>query len=116
MWLLMNVHLESYIWRAFYREHYEFNELRKKYSGGCYIATSAYGDYNHPQVIKLRRFRDNILEKKLFGRWFIKVYYLLSPIITLLFGKIGLFNRINRFLLNKIIDFIDIKTNPNEDK
>ncbi|MCK9450279.1 MAG: hypothetical protein M0Q90_01140 [Bacteroidales bacterium] len=47
--------------------------------GGCYIATMAYGDYNHPQVIELRRFRDDFLSKTIFGRSFIKFYYKYSP-------------------------------------
>ena len=29
-------------------------------NSGCYIATMAYGDYDHPQVLVLRRFRDDI--------------------------------------------------------
>ena len=48
-------------------------------SGGCYIATMAYGDYDHPQVLELRRFRDEILEKSLLGRFFISIYYSFSP-------------------------------------
>lgn len=48
-------------------------------SSGCYIATMAYGDYNHPQVLKLRRFRDEILHNSLLGRIFIKLYYAVSP-------------------------------------
>jgi phosphotransacetylase len=32
---------------------------------GCYIATIAYGSYDHYQVIKLRKFRDTYLEKRI---------------------------------------------------
>lgn len=32
-------------------------------SEGCYIATMAYGDYDHPQVIILRDYRDYTLKK-----------------------------------------------------
>jgi hypothetical protein len=32
-------------------------------SSGCYIATMAYGSYEHPQVLELRKFRDDILAK-----------------------------------------------------
>ncbi|WP_166382472.1 CFI-box-CTERM domain-containing protein [Polaribacter sp. 11A2H] len=46
---------------------------------GCYIATMAYGDYNHPQVIELRNFRDDFLSKTIVGRHFIKFYYKYSP-------------------------------------
>lgn len=47
--------------------------------GGCYIATMAYGDYNHPQVMELRKFRDDFLSKTIIGRNFIKFYYKHSP-------------------------------------
>lgn len=47
--------------------------------GGCYIATMAYGDYEHPQVIVLRQFRDSYLSKYVWGRMFIKFYYAHSP-------------------------------------
>lgn len=46
---------------------------------GCYIATMAYGNYNHPQVMELRKFRDEFLRKTFLGRYFIKVYYKYSP-------------------------------------
>jgi len=46
---------------------------------GCYIATMAYGDYDHPQVMELRRFRDGFLSKTIVGRRFIKFYYKYSP-------------------------------------
>ncbi|MCM1094541.1 MAG: hypothetical protein NC421_11360 [Lachnospiraceae bacterium] len=48
-------------------------------SGGCYIATMAYGDYNHPQVMVLRDFRDSFLAKRDWGQHFIKYYYAHSP-------------------------------------
>jgi hypothetical protein len=47
--------------------------------GGCYIATMAYGDYDHPQVLELRKFRDDFLSKTIIGRNFIKLYYKYSP-------------------------------------
>src|SRR5690606_41461624 len=39
-------------------------------SSGCYIATMAYGDYDHPQVMELRKFRDEFLNKSALGRSF----------------------------------------------
>ena len=48
-------------------------------SGGCYIATMVYGDYDHPQVMVLRDFRDNFLQKHALGRSFINFYYKHSP-------------------------------------
>lgn len=48
-------------------------------SGGCYIATMVYGDYDHPQVMALRNFRDEFLDHREWGRRFIRFYYKHSP-------------------------------------
>lgn len=48
-------------------------------SGGCYIATMVYGNYNHPQVMVLRGFRDDVLQQNIFGRAFVRFYYRYSP-------------------------------------
>jgi len=81
------------------------NENKKK-SEGCYIATMAYGDYDHPQVIKLREFRDEILSKTKLGRWFIKFYYHHSPtLVKRLNGKPAI-NKITRNVLNLFIKAI----------
>lgn len=53
-----------------------------KPKSGCYIATMAYGDYEHPQVVVLRSFRDNYLSKSFLGRQFIAVYYGFSPLLV----------------------------------
>jgi hypothetical protein len=48
-------------------------------TSGCYIATMAYGNYDHPQVQELRKFRDQFLSQSLLGRNFIRFYYKYSP-------------------------------------
>ena len=53
--------------------------IQSNKSGGCYIATMAYGDYDHPQVMVLRQFRDVYLDKRNWGKKFIKFYYANSP-------------------------------------
>jgi len=45
----------------------------------CFIASAVYGDPSLPQIVALRRFRDNTLRQNFFGRFFIKIYYHLSP-------------------------------------
>ena len=47
--------------------------------GGCFIATAVYGDYDHPQVRVLRRFRDRVLVKSTAGRRFVRWYYRAGP-------------------------------------
>lgn len=54
----------------------------KKDSGACFIATAVYQDYDHPQVLKFRRFRDTQLKPRFFGRAFIWVYYKIGPILA----------------------------------
>jgi len=56
-------------------------------NSGCFIATATMGDYNHPVVLDLRNFRDQFLLKSLFGRVFVKIYYLFSPPIAKLISK-----------------------------
>ena len=75
-------------------------------SSGCYIATMAYGDYDHPQVVILRQFRDEALIKSAFGKWFIKTYYRYSPLLVeKLKNKRGI-NAIIRKTLNQFIKLI----------
>lgn len=56
-------------------------------NNGCYIATCIYGSYDCPEVWTLRRFRDYTLDESWYGRLFIKVYYKVSPLLVMLFGK-----------------------------
>jgi len=48
-------------------------------TGGCYIATMVYGSYNAPEVMVLRRFRDEVLQQSAIGRKLVQVYYKYSP-------------------------------------
>lgn len=59
--------------------HIGFRNHQSSNSGGCYIATMVYGDYDHPKVMILRNFRDNFLDHFKLGRSFIKFYYKYSP-------------------------------------
>ena len=46
----------------------------------CFIATAAMGDYDHPDVVQLRLFRDRFLLKRSWGKLFTKFYYRFGPI------------------------------------
>lgn len=74
---------------------------------GCYIATMTYGDYNSPQVIILRKFRDNYLKKYFLGKVFISLYYLLSPKMVSMSKNNKYFIKLSRnsldFFINKFL-------------
>ena len=73
---------------------------------GCYIATMAYGDYDHPQVLELRRFRDEILKKSLFGRFFISCYYAVSPSLVEYLKHNHRINVLIKKILDNFINYI----------
>ena len=75
-------------------------------SGGCYIATMAYGSYDHPQVLQLRKFRDEALSSSAFGRRFISAYYKFSPKLVELLKDKQIINSAIRTLLNTFIRII----------
>ena len=49
---------------------------------GCFVATAVYENPSHPQVLRLRNFRDNTLANHLYGRLFIKIYVWIGPRIA----------------------------------
>ena len=55
----------------------------------CFIATACYGDYEHPIVVELRRFRDEILTPTQIGRLFVDWYYRWSPHLASRIAKSG---------------------------
>lgn len=75
-------------------------------SFGCYIATMAYGSYEHPQVLILRNFRDNTLSKSSFGRGFIRIYYTYSPKLVEHLKDKPIINKTIKSILNTIIRII----------
>lgn len=47
--------------------------------GACFVATAAYGDRLHPEVVWLRRWRDTVLVRSPAGRTFIRYYWKVGP-------------------------------------
>ena len=55
---------------------------KQKGGGGCFVATAAFGDANHPDVELLRRFRDKVLSQHELGRDFIAIYQRFGPVLA----------------------------------
>lgn len=72
--------------------------------GGCYIATMVYGDYDHPQVMHLRKFRDNILLNSALGHILVKIYYFVSPYLVTVLKERKSINLIIKRILDRLIE------------
>ena len=70
---------------------------------GCYVATAVYGSYDCPEVWTLRRYRDNTLAEKWYGRLFIKLYYTISPTLVKWFGDTDWFKKLWKGKLDRMV-------------
>ena len=76
-------------------------------SGGCFIATACYGNYNSPEVIVLRNYRDEKLLKTFFGKFFVHVYYRVSPFFASIISRSDFLKSATRkFLLQPILHWL----------
>lgn len=72
-------------------------------SGGCFIATAAYGSYLNPHVKVLRDFRDVFLMSSSIGRKSVRLYYQHSPRIARTIEKYSLLQTVARQALLPLI-------------
>jgi ankyrin repeat protein len=78
-------------------------EVNKPTGGGCYIATAVYNSYDAPEVLCLRRFRDEVLTTSILGRLFITLYYRFSPPVAERLKRTRHINLVVRKALDKIV-------------
>jgi hypothetical protein len=81
-------------------------ELNK---GGCFIATAAMGDYNHPVVMDLRLFRDNWLLQRNWGAKFTSWYYTHGPKAASIIEKSLFLRKITFYLIVKPLQYVTKK-------
>jgi hypothetical protein len=53
--------------------------IESKSGATCFVATAAYGDPNHPDVMFLRWYRDEVLARSIVGRAFTATYWKVGP-------------------------------------
>lgn len=71
-------------------------------SASCFVATAVYGSPTHPDVLALRRFRDEVLVRHAAGRAFIRVYWLVGPRLARLVAADRRSGRIGRALIGPL--------------
>ena len=87
-------------------------ERLKSQKSGCFIATAVYESYDAPEVIILRKFRDDILNLSKYGQLFVKSYYFFSPPISKFLSKKSKLKVIVREkILTPFVRYIENKLN-----
>lgn len=71
--------------------------------GGCFVATAAYGGRSHPDVVALRRFRDETLIRYRAGRAFVRAYWAVGPLMARRVSPSGLSGRALRTGLSALV-------------
>ena len=77
--------------------------------GKCFVATATMGDYDHPEVMELRNFRDNWILRKSWGVTFVKYYYYYGEIIACKIEKNNFLKKISYLAIVKPLVFISRK-------
>ncbi len=97
--------------RQFYNNFYDSTKYTdslavKVKTGGCFIATAAMGDYNHPVVMDLRLFRDNWLLKREWGVQFTSWYYTHGPKAASVIEKSTVLKKLTFYMIVKPLQVI----------
>lgn len=74
--------------------------------GSCFIATAAYGDPRHPDVVALRAFRDNHLVKTFVGRTFVRLYWIVGPKLAARTRPEQVHAQLARYTLSKTVGIL----------
>lgn len=70
----------------------------------CFIATTVYGNKNHPSVVILRHFRDEYLHPYRVGRILVSLYYFLGPTMSKYISK-------SEFITNRVRKILELIVN-----
>jgi hypothetical protein len=83
-------------------ENHETADASKKMRS-CYIATAVYGDKEAPEVCRLRRFRDESLNRSRIGRRLCALYYKIGPRLAARMSPASPVSRLVRRVLDGIV-------------
>ncbi len=77
--------------------------IESKAGATCFVATVAYGDPAHPDVVYLRSFRDNVLSGFVIGRGFISLYWKIGPVLAAIVKRSRLMTRAAKSSLELLV-------------
>ena len=78
-------------------------KIESKSGATCFVASVAYDDPNHPDVMFLRWYRDTVLIKSALGRDFVAWYWNTGPKLARLVGKSNALKQISRFIISNVV-------------
>lgn len=82
--------------------------IESKSGATCFVATAAYGEPNHPDVVLLRRFRDEKLSNSSTGRKFIAWYWRSGPKLARMIAWSPVLRRTARSALKPIVGLVKL--------
>jgi hypothetical protein len=77
--------------------------IESKSGATCFVASVAYDNPNHPDVMFLRSFRDNALSNNYIGRNFIAWYWRIGPKLAKFVNRSRILKKIVRFQISGIV-------------
>lgn len=78
-------------------------KIESKSGATCFVASVAFDDPNHPDVMFLRTYRDTVLQNSKLGRSFIAWYWQTGPKLATLVSRSTAMKNFSRFFISKIV-------------
>lgn len=86
-----------------------FKNVVGKKKGGCFIASAAFDSPFAPEVVALRKFRNDVISQTVPGRVFIRLYYFASPCIARLVSSSRTLKTASRAFLTRLVRFLELR-------
>lgn len=77
--------------------------IESKSGATCFVASVAYDDPNHPDVMFLRTYRDTVLKNSSIGRGFIAWYWRNGPRLAKIVSRSSALKRASRYFISRIV-------------
>ena len=80
--------------------------IESKSGATCFVASVAYDDPNHPDVMFLRGFRDSVLVNSNYGQLFIDWYWKNGPKLAKIVEKSKFLKGCSRFVISRVVHIL----------